>query len=437
VKIALLTTDSRENFRDYSPAKPYFGTAPEALLQGFAGIPDIEVHVISCLQQPVAAFEKLSGNINYHSLFVPKSGWMRSGYQGCVRAVRRKLRDIQPHVVHGQGTERDCALSAVFSGCPNVVTVHGNMRLIARVNRAPMLSFQWIAACLERFTLPRTDGVVCITDYTREAVRSLARRTWVVPNAVDENFFDIAPEPPERPRILCVGNISYRKNQLKLIEALDPIATQLPIETIFLGVAADADPYARTFDAQLRHRPWCKYGGFADRQSLKTYLKGASLLVLPSIEDNCPMVVLEAMAAGVPVVAPNVGGVPELVDDGQTGLLCDPFEAASIRAAILRLLNQPDCASGLARRAKVTALARFHPKRIAEQHVKIYQQIADLRAHRFRHFPQRPLPGGKIADSKSKRGDSGRRAPYNRFSCSPISGQLLGWSGGGQASTRS
>jgi glycosyltransferase involved in cell wall biosynthesis len=381
VKIAFLTTDRRENFRDYSPPNSCFGTAPEALLQGLALRPDIEVHVISCLQQRVRTFEKIAENISYHGLLVPKFGWMRTGYQGCVRAVRRKLRDIQPDVVHGQGTERDCALSAVFSGFPNVITVHGNMRLIAKVNRARPLTFGWLAARLEEFTLPRSDGVVCITNYTREAVGSLARRTWVVPNAVDQTFFITTREPNEKHVALCVGNISYRKNQLKLIEALDPIASKLALEVVFLGVADDGDPYARDFKLCLQSRPWCVFRGFADRESLKAYLRSASLLVLPSIEDNCPMVVLEAMAAGVPVVAPNVGGVPELVDDGQTGLLCDPFDAASIRAAILRLLTQPDSASALARRAKVTALARFHPLRIAEQHIQIYQQIADLRAH--------------------------------------------------------
>ena len=103
VRIAFLTTDSRENFRDYLPAKAYFGTAPEALLQGFAAMRDIEVHVISCLQQRVGPFEKLAENIDYHGLFVPRFGWMRTGYQGCVRAVRRKLKEVRPDVVHGQG----------------------------------------------------------------------------------------------------------------------------------------------------------------------------------------------------------------------------------------------------------------------------------------------------------------------------------------------
>jgi hypothetical protein len=107
--------------------------------------------------------EKLAPNIFFHSLYVPKIGWMRTLYQGCVRAVRKKLREIRPDIVHGQGTEMDCAVEAVFSGFPNVLTIHGNMRLIARVNRVRPFSFLWLAARLERLTIPRSSGVVCIT----------------------------------------------------------------------------------------------------------------------------------------------------------------------------------------------------------------------------------------------------------------------------------
>src|SRR5205823_257675 len=101
---------------------------------------------------------KLAENIWYWGLHVPKRGWLRSGYQGCIRAVRKKLKEIQPDIVHGQGTERDCALSAVLSGFPNVVTLHGNMAELARLLRARFGSYGWLAARLETFTLKRAGG---------------------------------------------------------------------------------------------------------------------------------------------------------------------------------------------------------------------------------------------------------------------------------------
>src|SRR4051812_41231932 len=98
MKIAILTTDSREHYRDYGNPVPAFGTAPEALLQGFADLPGTEVHVISCARERMKSPEKLAPNIYFHSLYVPKLGWMKTLYQGCIRAVRKKLKEIQPDI---------------------------------------------------------------------------------------------------------------------------------------------------------------------------------------------------------------------------------------------------------------------------------------------------------------------------------------------------
>ena len=102
MRIAILTTDSREHYRDYHNPAPHFGTAPEALLQGFSKLPGLEVHVVSCTQEQMRSPQKLAENIWFHSLVVPKIGWMRTLYQGCIRATRRKLREIRPDIVHGQ-----------------------------------------------------------------------------------------------------------------------------------------------------------------------------------------------------------------------------------------------------------------------------------------------------------------------------------------------
>ncbi len=235
MKIAIVTSDDREHLKDYTNPSVYFGTAPAALLQGFAFLLEVEVHVVSCARVRMKSPEKIAPNIYFHSLYVPKSGWMSTLYQGCVRAVRRKLKEIQPDIVHGQGTERDCAISAVFSGYPNVLTIHGNMRLIAQVNRVKPFSFVWLAARLETLTVPRSRGVVCITHYTQKAVADLARRTWVVPNAVDASFFDVDAQPSTEkpPKILCVGHVCLRKNQNAFIRALVALARQRKFEVLF------------------------------------------------------------------------------------------------------------------------------------------------------------------------------------------------------------
>ncbi len=133
MRIAILTTDNREHYKDYTNPVPHFGTAPEALLQGFALLPELEVHVVSCARARMKSPEKLAPNIIFHSLYVPQLGWMRTLFWGCIQAVRRKLKEVRPDLV-----------------------------------------FPWLAARLESLTIPRSFGVVCITNYTQQAVTKLA-----------------------------------------------------------------------------------------------------------------------------------------------------------------------------------------------------------------------------------------------------------------------
>jgi glycosyltransferase involved in cell wall biosynthesis len=263
----------------------------------------------------------------------------------------------------------------VFSRFPNVVTIHGNMRLIAEINQAKTFSYDWLAAQLEKVTLPKSRGVICITRYTQDAVKDLARKTWVLPNAVDASFFDVNPEPDDTGTILCVGLICYRKNQNRFIEALDSLAGTRRLRVVFLGEARKENPYAAEFLKLLETRPWCEHAGFVDRAGLKERLKKATMVALPSLEDNCPMVVLEAAAAGVPVLAAKVGGVPDLIEEGKTGLFHDPLDLAGMRAGVEKILGDREFARTLAATAKQQARERFHPLVIARRHMEIYAEV--------------------------------------------------------------
>ena len=193
-----------------------------------------------------------------------KLGGCATGYQGCIRATRRKLREIQPDIVHGAGTERDCAISAVFSGFPNVVTIHGNMAELARLFKAPIGSFHWLAARLENFTLRRTAGVLCNSTYTEGLVRSHARKTWLLPHAVRSAFFEPIPEAASRPCVLLnAGYIVPRKRQLELLDVAEALHQRgLKFEFRFIGfippataVCASLSGENQTADSQ-RLRPF-------------------------------------------------------------------------------------------------------------------------------------------------------------------------------------
>jgi glycosyltransferase involved in cell wall biosynthesis len=197
----------------------------------------------------------------------------------------------------------------------------------------------------------------------------------VLPNAVDPSFFDVTPAPDPEPVILVVGQIILRKNTNAFIRALDPLAARRKFSVVFLGGLAPGDPYAQEFHQLLATRPWCRFGGFADRERLRQHLRGATLLALPTLEDNCPMCVLEAAAASVPVVASRVGGVPDLIEENVTGVFCDPGSAESMCGAVERLLADAPLREQLRVTAKARARERFHPVAIARRHVEIYREV--------------------------------------------------------------
>jgi glycosyltransferase involved in cell wall biosynthesis len=392
MRIALLVPDNRENFRQYDVTDPYFGTAPTALLEGFSMVGDHpeapKIHVISCTQRRIPAPERLASNIWFHSLHVPKAGWLRSGYLGCALAVRKKLREIKPDLVHAQGTERDCAISAALSPYPKVLTIHGNLRLIKKQVGFRLFSAMWFQSFLEALAVPRFDGVICITNYTKQVVEHEVPKTWVVPNAVDPSFLEVGQQRfadggsrpstfdsrPPCPVILCVANIDERKNQNAFIRALDPLAKKMSFQVRFFGGCGASD-FAREFRELIESRPWCYYGGMIGREELRIQFAQADMLVLPTHEDNCPMVVLEAMAAGVPVMASKVGGIPDLIDGVRTGLFCDPCDPESFRVGVKRVFEDSEYAQRMASAAHDDAMRRFHPKVIARKHLETYREV--------------------------------------------------------------
>lgn len=375
LKVAFLTTDNREQQQCYHLDTPFFGTAPEALLEGFSAFPgEIEVHVISCTRKPMTTPEKLAENIWFHQPLVPHLGWGRTFFLGCAMAARRVIRFIQPDIVHGQGTERDCGVSMMLAPeLPKVLTIHGHMERIAEIVEAKPFSYYWMAKNLEKLAVKHADGVISITNYTKQRLAGKAKATWVVPNAVDQSFFEIN-SPGNGGLILCVASMSRWKRQLELIHALDPIISQLDRRVVFLGGGIES-VYGQLVMSEISKRPWCNYAGTASRAELKDWLYNASLLILPSIEDNCPMVILEAMAAGVPVAASSIGGIPDLIENRETGYLFDPHDPDSIRRSVLQWKSEGEKGSNIATMAKSSARRRFHPREIAKEHLKIYEQL--------------------------------------------------------------
>jgi glycosyltransferase involved in cell wall biosynthesis len=387
--IVQLTTDSREHFKDYSKSTPYFGTAPEALLQGFTSLPkEVEVHVVSCTRHPVNSPEKLTANIYYHSLHVSKIGWMRTGYQGCIRAVRKKLKEIRPDIVHGQGTERDCAISAVLSGFPNVLTIHGNMNAIARLHHSPIGSFHWLAARLEDFTLPQTGGIICISDYVNNLVKDYGVRTWIVPNAIQQMFFDFprAHAPTgARPLLVNVGVISERKRQHEVLALLASLREEgLQFDALFVGLSSPDSGYAVEFNARLEQANR-KHGGFKhipklDDPAFCQLFDRAAAMIHFSSEESFGLTFAEAIARGLYLFASDVGAIRDIARGVERVQIFDLNDWDELKRAVRQWLVSGGDRLPRPVSPPVEFTRRFHPTHVAQRHVEIYREVLNNRS---------------------------------------------------------
>ncbi|MEI7807626.1 MAG: glycosyltransferase family 4 protein [Verrucomicrobiota bacterium] len=382
MKVALLTTDNREPFKQYNKVEPWFGTAPEALLQGFAQLPEVEVHVVSCIRRPVKSPEKIAPNIFFHSLVVPKLGWMSTLYQGCIRATRKKLRDIQPDIVHGQGTELDSSISAVLSGFPNIVTIHGHMGAVSKICRARVGSFLWLAARLEEFTLPRTAGVICISDYVRDLVKKHHVPTWIVPNAVQGMFFDFPKsEAPanDRPLLINVGVISERKRQQQVLAILESLREEgFGFDTLFIGVSPGST-YATTFTNMLGQANR-KYGGFKHIQKLDDasfcrQFDQAAAMIHFSNEESFGLTFAEAIARGVYLFASDVGAIRDIAKGVERVQMFGLDKWGEMKNSVRHWLATEQFKLPKPANPPPEFCQRYQPAEVARRHLEIYRKI--------------------------------------------------------------
>jgi glycosyltransferase involved in cell wall biosynthesis len=378
MKIIQFTTDNRELLKNYEDPLPHFGKAPEALLEGFTSIPDVEVHVVSCVRSKVSIPERIFGNIHYHPVLVPKTGWMSTFYYGCIRATSRLVREIAPDIVHGQGTERECAMNAIYSGAPNVVTIHGNMAELNRLGDtfldAPVYGF--LASRLETHALRRTGGVFCNSAYTESLVAPRARQTWRVPNAIRADFFQPATDGSKRPipTLVNVGVIGARKRQLELLRMVGEIVKSgRQMQAVFAGSLSENSEYGAAFAAELRKAEAAGYAsfvGFLDMPGLIRLLDSShAFLHFPS-EEAFGLVVAEAMARGLKFFGANLGGIVDIASGIDGAELHDDFD--SLQAGITRWL---DAGAPAPAKAADEIARRYHPKAIAERHLEIYREV--------------------------------------------------------------
>jgi glycosyltransferase involved in cell wall biosynthesis len=286
------------------------------------------------------------------------------------REIRRLQRFAQKFPV---GAMR--LVAAVRAASPDVVSVHCMRRfapytaLLRRATGVPqVLNLQEGAlppgtpenAGLFRLLVRAADAVAACSadaaDYARRVGH--ARRVTVVPNGYDPA--ELRPAPPfphPRPYVLGLGRLESQKGFDVLIDALSRLG-DAGVDLLLAGegsarTALEALAGSRGVADRVRLL------GATDRPTTLALLRGAVVVACPSRFEGLPLVCIEALAVGRPVVASAVNGIPELIRDGETGFLVPPDDAGALAGAIRRVLRAPDEAARLAARGRA-AVERDH-----------------------------------------------------------------------------
>lgn len=367
---------SGSSMRDDARMSPVLHPAIHNLLDGLKDRQDIEVEVIYGRQSPESGEDRWEGSLHY--VPVKYRPWpvpgMGGPYLARTMALLRHIRKTKPDLVHGQGTERESGLVAALSGRPSVLTLHGNFREIAKLIKGPFWSYYQLNARMETFVLKRVKWVICISDYTKRLVEDLNSKTDVLANAVNGAFFDIK-NAPEIGRVVCLAGITERKNQVAFLEALRDSGPSECLAFEFYGPINESHPYGKNFLALINGMPSASFKGSVTTALVPKVLEKADILVLPALEDNCPVCILEAMAAGVPVVASKVGGIPELVECGQTGFLTQADRLQEMVERIKEIVMDRPMRERMSDASRDKALESYAPEAVAAKHAEIYQKL--------------------------------------------------------------
>jgi starch synthase len=285
-------------------------------------------------------------------------------------------------------------LASLRYGIPHVATVHSLEPL--RPWKAEQLGGGYaLSSWAERVSLGSAAAVVAVSDGMRGDVLTAypeipADRVRVIRNGIDT--VEYAPDPdtsvlashgidPSRPYVIFVGRITRQKGVpvlLRAAAALDPAA-----QLVLCAGAADTQALAEEVSSLVAGLQGSRSGviwipEMLPKPSVIQLLTHATMFVCPSVYEPLGIVNLEAMACSTAVVASRVGGIPEVVADGETGLLVPSDDPAALAGALNALLRNPARADAMGRAGRRRAVEEFSWDAVAAQTAALYAELAGL-----------------------------------------------------------
>ncbi|MFY8117856.1 MAG: glycosyltransferase family 4 protein [Roseateles sp.] len=282
--------------------------------------------------------------------------------------ARRDLHHL--HVHFGNAAALVGMLVKTLSGAGLSLTIHGpdefddvyGQRLVNKVAAA--------------------DGVVCISQSVRSQLMRLSSpRHWgklrlchlgVDPERYQPSTSRRRPGPP---RLLCIGRLTPAKGQLLLLRACAELQRKgLDFELIIVGDGPDRQGLQHSARL-LQLQPRVRFTGALNQAQVRAELEDADAFVLPSLAEGIPVVLMEAMACGLPCLSSPVNGIPELIEHERDGLLATPGDTQALAAQLARLISDAALRGKLAEQGRAKVLRQFDLRRNTAQLASFFSSL--------------------------------------------------------------
>ena len=269
-----------------------------------------------------------------------------------------------------------------FFGIPHVSSIHGTDVTIAR-------QYSFLSKMI-RFIGKRCDAITVNSSYIREVFLSCGRNLpypILIPMGVDLSIFNCVKQVNRediyhKPLILFIGRLIRWKGIHILIQAMRLLIKDYPEASLVIAGDGVCLKKLKELVSKLGIESSVLFTGNIPGNEIISWYSKADIFILPSITDNnltegLGVVLLEAMASGVPVIGSNSGGIPDIIEDGVNGLLVPPGDPDALNTAIIRIIEDPDLAEKFRNAGLKTVRERFSWDQIAARFMEIYMNLSN------------------------------------------------------------